>query len=282
MIDYFINYSHSSVPLILASVNTEKNLLLSGKYKDISCTDCSEQFSDLMSEAENTNNERLANAIFVVNEYSKLFCLVGEYYHLLDVRGYEESWDMLQNCFDTLRLISRFCENLYDLPEIERNLKSYEELYPFKLFFSPEYIISKSHCSLCGASMQNISCSHRKGELYWGKLAVEIVDEIKELQAVSLVEHPDNKRLVAKDADDKRPPEEKFKLLDYFLDLRISKTAIYDKKIYSVRNEIYKGVGRNEMCPCGSGEKYKTCCEKGFSRIEISNVRLMNLFYFEC
>ena len=281
MINYLVNYSHSNVPLILASINTEKNLLLSGKYKDISCADYSDQFSDLMREAENTNNERLANAIFVVNEYSKLFRLVGEYYHLLDVRGYEESWDMLQNCFDTLRLISRFCENLYDLPEIERNLKSYEE-YPFKLFFSPEYIISKSHCSLCGASMQNISCPHRKGELYWGKLAVEIVDEIKELQAVSLVEHPDNKRLVAKDADDKRPLEEKFKLLDYFLDLRISKTAIYDKKIYSVRNEIYKGVGRNEMCPCGSGEKYKTCCEKGFSRIEISKVRPMKLFYFEC
>ena len=48
-----------------------------------------------------------------------------------------------------------------------------------------------------------------------------------------------------------------------------------------VRNEVYKGVGRNEMCPCGSGKKYKYCCEKGFSRIEISNVRPMNLFYFE-
>ena len=102
------------------------------------------------------------------------------------------------------------------------------------------------------------------------------------MQAVSIVEHPDNKRLVAKNADDKRPPEEKFKVLDYFLDLGVSKTAIYDKKVYSVRNEIYKGVGRNEMCPCGSGKKYKNCCEKGFFRIEISNVRPINLYYFEC
>lgn len=282
MIGYFVNYSHSDVSSILASINTEKNLLLSEKYKDISCVDCSEQFSDLMREAENSNNERLANAIFVVNEYKRLFCLIGEYYHLLDLREYEKSWDMLQNCFDTLRFVSRFCKDLYDLPEIERNLKSYEELYPFKLFFSPEYIIAKSHCSLCGKSMQSLSCPHRKGELYWGKRAVEVVDEIKELQAVSIVEHPDNKRLIVKDADDKRPPEEKFKLLDYFLDLGVSKTAIYDKKVYSVRNEIYKGVGRNEMCPCGSGKKYKNCCEKAFSRIEISKVRPMKLFYFEC
>ena len=68
MINYLVNYSHSNVPLILASINTEKNLLLSGKYKDISCADYSDQFSDLMREAENTNNERLANAIFIVNE----------------------------------------------------------------------------------------------------------------------------------------------------------------------------------------------------------------------
>ena len=187
MIGYFVNYSHSDVSSILASINTEKNLLLSEKYKDISCVDCSEQFSVLMREAENSNNERLANAIFIVNEYKRLFCLIGEYYHLLDLREYEKSWDMLQNCFDTLRFVSRFCKDLYDLPEIERNLESYEELYPFKLFFSPEYIIAKSHCSLCGKSMQSLSCPHRKGELYWGKRAVEVVDEIKELQAFSIV-----------------------------------------------------------------------------------------------
>lgn len=282
MLDYFVNYSHSDVPIILASINSEKNLLLSGKYDEIIYTDCLEQFSDLKKEAENSKNERLANAIFVVDEYRKLFALVGDYYHLLDLREYEKSWDMLQNCFDTLRLISRFCEDVYDLPEIERNLKCFEDLYPFKLFFSSEYIISKSHCSLCGKSMQSLSCPHRKGELYWGKRAVEIVDEIKKLQAVSIVEHPDNKRLIVKNKEDKRSPEEKFRMLDYFLDLGISKTAIYDKKIYRVRNEIYKGVGRNEMCPCGSGKKYKNCCEMGFSRIEIFNVRPINLFYFEC
>ncbi len=281
MLDYLVNYSHSSVPLILANINAEKNLLLSGNYCEISCVDFSEQFSDLMREAENSNNERLANAIFIVNEYRKLFCLIGEYYHLLEIREYEKSWDMLQNCFDTLRLVSRYCEDVYDLPELELNMKCFEDLYPFKLFFSSEYIIAKSHCSLCGKSMQSLSCPHRKGELYWGKRAVEIVDEIREFQAVSIVEHPDDKRLVMKNADDKRSPEEKFKMLDYFLALGVSKTAIYDKKVYRVRNEVYKGVGRNEMCPCGSGKKYKYCCEKGFSRIEISNVRPMNLFYFE-
>ena len=74
-----------------------------------------------------------------------------------------------------------------------------------------EYIVSKSHCSICGKSMQSLSCPHRKGKLYWGDFAIEMIDEIKELQAVCLVSHPEDKRCIIELQEDRDISEkEKF------------------------------------------------------------------------
>ena len=34
-------------------------------------------------------------------------------------------------------------------------------------------------------------------------------------------------------------------------------------------------VGRNEICPCGSGKKYKHCCEKKAERSRMSSLMLV-------
>jgi hypothetical protein len=36
-------------------------------------------------------------------------------------------------------------------------------------------------------------------------------------------------------------------------------TAISSAALWDIRRESPK-VGRNELCPCGSGKKYKRCC----------------------
>ena len=37
---------------------------------------------------------------------------------------------------------------------------------------------------------------------------------------------------------------------------------------YNSNSEVliarYEGLGRNELCPCGSGKKFKKCCGKGY------------------
>ncbi len=37
------------------------------------------------------------------------------------------------------------------------------------------------------------------------------------------------------------------------------------EKLIGIQNEAAKetkNIGRNELCPCGSGKKYKNCCLK--------------------
>lgn len=80
--------------------------------------------------------------------------------------------------------IGKFTNDRLDVPDILDLLRSYETLYPYKVFASSEYVITWSHCSLCGKSMQCLGYSYLKGNLYWGKPAMEVIGEIKEIQSV--------------------------------------------------------------------------------------------------
>ena len=37
-------------------------------------------------------------------------------------------------------------------------------------------------------------------------------------------------------------------------------------------------VGRNDLCPCGSGKKYKKCCMKKEKVVEIGQLKLNRFF----
>lgn len=36
--------------------------------------------------------------------------------------------------------------------------------------------------------------------------------------------------------------------------------VVSKKAVQSIRKEKYPGTGRNDLCPCDSGKKYKKCC----------------------
>ena len=37
-------------------------------------------------------------------------------------------------------------------------------------------------------------------------------------------------------------------------------------------------VGRNDLCPCGSGKKYKKCCMKKEKVVEIGQLKVESFF----
>ena len=55
---------------------------------------------------------------------------------------------------------------------------------------------------------------------------------------------------------------------NFFLDDKVKDTIDKcikkkeDEEKTALRNERFKGVGRNDPCPCGSGKKFKYCCGK--------------------
>lgn len=227
--------------------------------------DCDNIFDSIKAKAIDMGDESLANAQMIYRHYFKFFSTFASYHLSLIENRYKNSWDILQDCLDEAKIVGEFVDikDRKEIPEIVAILLQYEKLYPYRVFASSEYIVSKSHCSICGKSMQSLSCPHRKGKLYWGDFAIEMIDEIKELQAVCLVSHPEDKRCIIELHEDRDIPEkEKFKKLDEFVKLKINPLQNFEieTKIEQRRDTKIQKVNRNDLCPCGSGKKFKRCC----------------------
>lgn len=210
------------------------------------------------------NIEELANAQHVASQYLNLLCQLSSYFKSLKAKEYKESWNILQDCLDSAFWIGSYTviENRYEIPQIVDLLTGYESLYPYNIFASTEMVITKSECSICGKPFQSLDCPHIKGHLYWGEIAIEKVTEIKEFQAVALVSHPLDKRCVMELSDDTRTKEEKFRLLNEFLEQKIPAFQLFSIEIQKTRRQRtdIEIVKRNDKCPCGSGKKFKNCC----------------------
>lgn len=270
MIKYFIDQKVSDSDILQIcdrlnklKVRIQDNDFCNSKSEFNTCT---ELFERVKQKAIDNHDEKLANAQFVFKKYFRLFCYISRYFCKLTQRSFRDSWDSLQDCIDAIKYVRKFvpASNRLELDGLYRLFSHYEDLYPRYIFSSSEYVISKSHCSICGKSMQSLDCPHIIGELYWGEPAKEIITEITECQAICLVSHPEDKRCILELENDNRSEDEKYSKLIQYLELKqpfFQDFYITEKKEYRERNDITK-VGRNDPCPCGSGKKFKKCCEK--------------------
>ena len=265
MLQCFIKYHElHQINFIFKQLNRLKGRLLlnnfDNAFKEFEL--CRVSFNEIELFSKQNNDEQLANSTYVFKCYFLLFCHLMIYFDSLKKKMYTQSWNFLQDCIDDIRLIGRFAEERFDLTEILDLLLAYESLYPYRIFASPEIVIEKSNCSICGKSMQSLECDHIKGNLYWGKLATNRIEKIKSLLAISVVTHPEDKRCVLECCEESITEVEKFKILDEFLKLGIPYFQMF--KINPQYKYIPKGytTNRNEKCPCGSGLKFKKCCGK--------------------
>lgn len=267
MLNYFLeNRDNQDVDYVCLNLEKLKKRIDNGDYSQPrrEYDECKKLFDVIKSTAIEETNEKLANAQLIFKNYFLVFCNLASYFKLLQEQHYKSSWNALQDCLDDLKFVGKYLEldSRKEIPDIYDLLECYEKLYPYTVFTSSEYIISKSHCSICGKSMQSLSCPHIKGNLYWGEIAVEYIDEIQEFQAVCLVKHPEDKRCIIELSDDNRTESEKFKKLEQFIALKLpflQQFTITSQIETRQRNDIIK-VGRNEPCSCGSGKKFKKCC----------------------
>ena len=269
MLKYFVNYtSVEQVNEICRLLDQVKKRIERCDYADgfREYNTCRDLFEEVLEYAKQINNEQLANAQYVFRHYFLLFCNLCTYYFMLQNKEYRDSWNKLQDCIDEAKHVGKFVEigSRIEISDILDLLSSYECLYPYSVFASSEYIITRSHCSICCKSMQSLECQHISGNLYWGQVASEIIDDIKEFQAVCLVSHPEDKRCILELSDDTRSDLEKFIKIDQFLDLGqpFLQNFSVTTKIESRMREDIKIVGRNDPCSCGSGLKFKKCCGK--------------------
>lgn len=215
MLKYFFGKDTSEINRVKKEINEIKKKLLVGEFDFPSNPDeIVPLFQKTIDFAKEVEDERLANSTFVAKSYYLIFSKLVTYFALLNKEQYKESWIVLQDCLDLSNNVTRFTDvnDRLDITQLVTLLVEYEKLYPYSVFLSHGSVKIKSHCSICGEAWNLLGCSHMKGYLYWGKVAVEVIEKI-DIKEVSIVENPKDKRCVAELSDDKRTNREKFHLL---------------------------------------------------------------------
>jgi len=164
---------------------------------------------------------------------------------------------------DRLRSIYRNTEEprMNILRHIENQCGQLEQLYPYKIFFSSGFVEKEAICSICGNPINGFECEHIKGKLYRGVPAYSIIKKA-ELSEVSMVLNPSDKRCTVQLLN----TSEKFNGVGYLANgiknADLEPLSFGHLNFYKIRklNQDMSIVGRNVLCPCGSGKKYKKCC----------------------
>lgn len=205
-------------------------------------------------------DEQALNDMYVLNRYIDFLSEYGNLWEKIGIEHFSDSWNSLQNSLDLLRLIKKFSK--INIQFFENQLTELERTYPYNVFFSIGAIVDFFECSICGHNIDSVECPHMQGNLYSGKMAYGIVRNIVQLDHISMVESPQDKRCVVS-YDDKG---EQFKLVRFISSL-VSSRKLQISNFYCLRftkrrivNPDYQKLGRNDLCFCGSGKKFKKCC----------------------
>jgi hypothetical protein len=221
---------------------------------------------DLKTQLESAKNSVVSdgddyrNDLWVLERYIDLLAKYGNTWSSIHDHRFSESWCLLQDALDLLRLIKKFSN--IDIHFFEDQLIELERMYPYNVFFSIGATVEFFECSICGRDIDSQECQHVRGNLYGGVMAYAIAKNLSQLDHVSMVAHPQDKRCVVSYEDS----GEQFNLVRYLSSLISEKQcriSDFGRLQFSKRlrpNPTYRKQPRNERCFCGSGKKFKYCC----------------------
>jgi hypothetical protein len=171
-------------------------------------------------------------------------------------------WCQLEQCELALAFLRRHYvpeADDFGLRHMSLHVLQFQELFPYKLFISPGMVVEEAVCSICLDRIKlRGGCEHVLGEIYSGEMCSQVIRKGRLLEA-SLVENPVQKYSVL------FGPEITY---DYGA-VRYVVAGLgsawdgwsYRKRTILEAQDSFAETGRNEPCPCGSGRKYKRCCQ---------------------
>lgn len=184
-------------------------------------------------------------------------------------RAYYEGWcDFEQAELALLRLERHFPDkdDVYHTRTIAQLVKQWQQLYPYRIFMSPEFLIHEKRCNICN-EVVNIRkpCGHRVGEVYDGRYCYRLVTKSEAL-GIAFVEKPVQRYSVpfVVDAKTGKSTDQYDYSLVEFAARRLASPFhgwSFERTTRRHPHARFSYVGRNDPCPCEvSKKKYKKCC----------------------
>ena len=204
-------------------------------------------------------NQRAAKEIWCIEQVYKIISYYLSVFNHLKQQKYFEAWNELDRVDIALSQLRRhldYTDNKFNLQFIENIILQLKRLFPYRHFMSRESVIKKKVCSICGSVISiRKSCGHKMGEIYNGEYCYRIVKDI-EFLGISIVTNPFDQYTVLFPKD----LEYDYSMLEMLIQKLKSPYERWELNIFKDIKEEYKMTKRNDICPCGSGKKYKKCC----------------------
>lgn len=215
------------------------------------------------------NKQKEAKQIWIYQTIIEIHKLFIDAFDLLKNKQYYQGWCQLERIEITISSLKKhflYNKEQYKLWHIEKSVKNLQVIFPYKIFASTELLKKKKKCSVCDKeiSIRN-NCGHIIGEIYDGEMCHRIVTEV-EILGISLVQNPGNKFSVMFMTDEKtgeQIDQYNYYTIDYLFEHIDEPYEYWDLEVSqrTIAKEDYGDIGRNEPCACGSGKKFKKCCE---------------------
>lgn len=220
----------------------------------------------LKGEAVSKGDEQRANYIWCLETIAKIKSSYLGAISDIKKRKQLDAWIAFDRCCIEASFLEEHFElsdSKYRINYIIQLTKKFQALFPYKLFMSRETIEKDFTCSICGSRMGlRNNCCHAVGNIYYGEMCCREINSV-EFLAIALVSNPVDKYTVPQIEGQ----EYDYRVIDYIVDYLDSPYQLWDYKKEQIiwrykEDEMFKHLGRNDVCACGSGKKFKKCCYK--------------------
>lgn len=199
--------------------------------------------------------------------YLETFCEASEYFtkaiEAMSVGAFRFSWDLLERSEISLLFLSKnpICAQLEaQMLYLQERVLEFQKLFPYKLFISPEMVIGRHDCEICGDQMPPAgNCPHRTGRVYSGRLCVRTARDVQFL-GVSLVTKPVQKYSVVFSGNDTSVAYEPIRYVLKVLDDPYARWWLHETTA-RWPHAFFADVKDTDLCPCESGGLYASCCK---------------------
>lgn len=147
----------------------------------------------------------------------------------------------------------------FGLLHLRVHVPRFQELFPYRQFFSPGMIVRRFECSVCHEQMKlRGGCNHFVGEIYDGEMCHRILDDIQ-VREVSIVDIPVQKYSVLFGPD----IAYEYGPVRYVVLGLSSLWNAWQCQIKDIEEapERFPGTDPSSNCPCDSGKPYHECCQ---------------------
>jgi hypothetical protein len=218
------------------------------------------------------NDESNANFMWCLGGVAHVFSEYFGAFRMIKSGKFYDGWCRLELAEISLIGIRKHLDPIlfkkFKLDDVSEKILHWQSLFPYKMFYSPEFVAKEKKCSICGSTMDiRQRCKHIAGELYDGEECHRVLTKV-EFVGLSLVENPVQKYSVAFTSG---VDGEKIDHYDYMV-VKYAAKAIADPFLaWSVTTTkayhphgLYSECSPEDPCPCECPEKipYKDCCLK--------------------